>query len=148
MTDAALQPPPLPDRPLRGLILFGHGARDPRWAEPFERLAEQMRARQAQAATEAGDGPGDGPVSLAFLELMTPDLATAVGDQVSAGCRVITVVPVFFGRGAHLRRDFPALLDACRANHPNIEIRSAEAVGEDESVLQAVGAYALRQWQA
>jgi sirohydrochlorin ferrochelatase len=22
-----------------GIILFGHGARDPRWAEPFERLA-------------------------------------------------------------------------------------------------------------
>ncbi|OXH83150.1 cobalamin biosynthesis protein CbiX, partial [Burkholderia multivorans] len=22
-----------------GIVLFGHGARDPRWAEPFERLA-------------------------------------------------------------------------------------------------------------
>lgn len=136
---------PLPADSLRGLILFGHGARDPRWAEPFERLAQQMRARQA---AQAGSDPCAGPVSLAFLEMMTPDLATAVGDQVQAGCRVITVVPVFFGRGAHLRRDFPALLDACRADHPGIEIRSAEAVGEDESVLQAVGAYALQQWQA
>ncbi|MCY0387436.1 CbiX/SirB N-terminal domain-containing protein [Robbsia sp. Bb-Pol-6] len=147
MSDANVLPPSA--TPLRGLILFGHGARDPRWAEPFERLAQQMRARQA--AVRADDGaagsPGAGPVSLAFLELMTPDLATAVGEQVSAGCDVITVVPVFFGRGAHLRRDFPALLDACRASHPDITIRSAEAVGEDESVLQAVGAYALQQWQ-
>lgn len=26
-----------------GIVLFGHGARDPRWAEPFERLAARLR---------------------------------------------------------------------------------------------------------
>jgi sirohydrochlorin cobaltochelatase len=30
-----------------GMILFGHGARDPRWAEPFERLATKLRAQCA-----------------------------------------------------------------------------------------------------
>lgn len=43
-----------------GMILFGHGARDPRWAEPFERLATKLRTMRSA------------PVSLAFLELMTP----------------------------------------------------------------------------
>lgn len=144
MTDATSpSPAPVSAPAARGLILFGHGARDPRWAEPFERLARQMRERQA---AQADDGTL-GPVSLAFLELMTPDLATAVAEQVRAGCRAITVVPIFFGRGAHLRRDFPALLDACRASHPDIAIHSADAVGEEESVLQAVGAYALQQWR-
>jgi len=38
-----------------GIILFGHGARDPRWAEPFERLAARLRAAR-----------GDAPVSLFF----------------------------------------------------------------------------------
>ncbi|MDW9242132.1 hypothetical protein C7S13_1888 [Burkholderia cepacia] len=26
-----------------GIVLFGHGARDPSWAEPFERLAARLR---------------------------------------------------------------------------------------------------------
>ena len=27
-----------------GIVLFAHGARDPRWAEPFERLRSQVKA--------------------------------------------------------------------------------------------------------
>ncbi len=45
-----------------GIVLFGHGARDPRWAEPFERLAARLRGAPSPAAH----------VTLAFLELMTP----------------------------------------------------------------------------
>ncbi|KVN28167.1 cobalamin biosynthesis protein CbiX [Burkholderia pyrrocinia] len=118
---------------MHGIVLFGHGARDPRWAEPFERLAARLRAADAPAAT----------VSLAFLELMTPSLDTAVAAQVAAGCTRITVVPVFFGQGGHVRRDLPQLVDACRAAHPGVEIRCATAVGEDDGVLDAIARYCL-----
>ncbi|WGS41151.1 CbiX/SirB N-terminal domain-containing protein [Burkholderia sp. JSH-S8] len=120
---------------MHGIVLFGHGARDPRWAEPFERLAARLRAADAPAAT----------VSLAFLELMTPSLDTAVAAQVAAGCTRITVVPVFFGQGGHVRRDLPQLVDACRAAHPGVEIRCATAVGEDDGVLDAIARYCLDQ---
>ncbi|WP_175728371.1 sirohydrochlorin chelatase [Burkholderia ambifaria] len=118
-----------------GIVLFGHGARDPRWAEPFERLAARLR----------GSGAPAPQVSLAFLELMTPSLATAVAAQVAAGCTRITVVPVFFGQGGHVRRDLPQLVDACRAAHPNVEIRCATAVGEDDGVLDAIARYCIDQ---
>jgi sirohydrochlorin cobaltochelatase len=116
-----------------GMILFGHGARDPRWAEPFERLATKLRAQRSD------------PVSLAFLELMTPDLPTAIEKLGSDGCNVITVVPVFFGQGGHIRRDLPELLGRCRAMFPSVEIKCAVAVGEDEAVLDAVAEYCVRQ---
>jgi sirohydrochlorin cobaltochelatase len=29
-----------------GLILFAHGARDPRWAAPFEAVAARIRAQR------------------------------------------------------------------------------------------------------
>lgn len=119
----------------RGIVLFAHGARDARWAEPFERLAEKVRAA-------AGTGV---QVSLAFLELMSPDLPAAVAVQVAAGCTSITVVPVFFGQGGHVRRDLPAILDTCRAAHPGVEIRHAIPVGEDDAVLDALAAYCLSQ---
>jgi sirohydrochlorin cobaltochelatase len=117
-----------------GIILFGHGARDPRWAEPFERLASKLRALR-----------DDRPVSLAFLELMSPDLPSAVAAQVAQGCDAITVVPVFFGQGGHVRRDLPEIVEQCRATHPGVAISCATAVGEDEAVLDAVAGYCLRQ---
>ena len=119
----------------RGIVLFAHGARDARWAEPFERLADKLR-------TQAGP---DTRIALAFLELMTPDLPTAVAAQVAAGCTSITVVPVFFGQGGHMRRDLPLAIDACRAAHPGVAIRTSVPVGEDDAVLDALAAYCLRQ---
>lgn len=124
--------------PSRGIVLFAHGARDARWAEPFERLADKLRALA---------GPG-AHVSLAFLELMTPDLERAVAAQVAAGCASITVVPVFFGQGGHVRRDLPLVIEACRAAHPTVDIHSTVPVGEDDAVLDALAAYCLRQLDA
>jgi sirohydrochlorin cobaltochelatase len=122
----------------QGVVLFGHGARDPRWAEPFEQLAEVLR-RQRIA------GGDTGPVTLAFLELMQPDLPSAIAAQANAGCDVVTVVPVFFGRGSHLREDLPALLASCRAAHPALEIRCTTAVGEDPTVQAAIARFCLTQ---
>lgn len=116
-----------------GIILFGHGARDPRWAEPFERLASKLRALRGE------------PVSLAFLELMSPDLPSAVASQVDQGCDAVTVVPVFFGQGGHVRKDLPEIIERCRKAHPDIVISCATAVGEDDGVLDAVAEYCLRQ---
>ncbi|KNH06889.1 Sirohydrochlorin cobaltochelatase [Candidatus Burkholderia brachyanthoides] len=120
-----------------GIILFGHGARDPRWAEPFERLASKLRAAR-----------GDQPVALAFLELMSPDLPSAVASQVADGCEAITVVPVFFGQGGHVRRDLPEVIETYREANPDVAIHCATAVGEDEAVLEAVAGYCLRQIDA
>ncbi|WP_109484058.1 CbiX/SirB N-terminal domain-containing protein [Paraburkholderia sp. C35] len=119
-----------------GIVLFAHGARDARWAEPFERLSARLLALRGEDA---------GPVSLAFLELMTPDLPTAVAAQAAAGVSVITVVPVFFGQGGHIRRDLPVILDQCRSANPSVEIRCSTAVGEDAEVIEAIAGYCLRQ---
>lgn len=122
-----------------GLVLFGHGARDVRWREPFERLAAKLRAARRASAG------GDGRVRLAFLELMEPDLPTAIGELVADGCDVITVVPVFFGQGGHIRKDLPELIQRCQEAQPAVQICCAGAVGEDDAVLEAVAAYCLRQ---
>ncbi|MFC0397792.1 sirohydrochlorin chelatase [Paraburkholderia rhizosphaerae] len=124
-----------------GIVLFAHGARDARWAEPFERLADTLRSLRSAPR----GGPVSGPVTLAFLELMEPDLPTAVTHQVAAGCTTVTIVPVFFGQGGHVRQDLPVIVDQCRAAHPGIEIRCATPVGEDSAVIDAIAQYCLRQ---
>ena len=112
---------------MKAIILFGHGARDIRWREPFDRLANLWRA-QHQAV----------PVELAFLEMMEPSLEEAVAALGAQGATHITVVPVFFGQGGHLRNDFPVLLQECQTKFAQITLSATSAVGEDEAVLQAI----------
>lgn len=109
------------------LILFAHGARDPRWAAPFEAVAE--RVRQARP---------DAPVRLAFLELMTPSLGEAIDELAALGCRSIDVLPLFLGTGGHLRRDLPALIETARARHPGLVLTLHAAAGEQARLIDAM----------
>ena len=118
---------------MKAIILFGHGARDARWREPFDRLAALWQEQH----------PGT-LVELAFLEMMQPSLEEAVGALGSKGATDLTVVPVFFGQGGHLRNDFPVLLEECRVKFPNIQLRATPAVGEDLAVLQAIIEFGAR----
>ena len=117
---------------MNGLVLFGHGARDPQWADPMRRLRDRIVAR----------APGT-PVEVAFLEIMEPDLAGAAAKLLAAGCSRVTIVPLFLGQGPHVRRDLAALIERLRATHPDLEVRCLAAVGEDEGVLEALATYAL-----
>jgi sirohydrochlorin cobaltochelatase len=110
-----------------GLILFAHGARDPQWAEPFERLRDKVEAACPGA-----------PVALAYLDLMTPDLPGAADALVAAGCRALRVVPVFLGRGGHVRKDLRDLVAVVAARHPAVHVEVLPAIGENDLVLQTM----------
>ena len=120
-------------KPMKAIILFGHGARDSRWREPFDRLANLWREQHTGI-----------PVELAFLEMMQPSLEEALATLVLKGATQVTVVPVFFGQGGHLRNDFPVLLDACREKFPQVTLSATPAVGEDLAVLQAIVDFGAR----
>jgi sirohydrochlorin cobaltochelatase len=116
----------------RGLILFAHGARDPRWAEPFEAIAAAVRSRAPDVA-----------VQLAFLELMTPSLDAAADALAAQGVGSIDVLPLFLGTGGHLRRDLPPLVAAVAARQPGIAVRLHPPAGEAPSVMAAMAEHAL-----
>jgi sirohydrochlorin cobaltochelatase len=116
----------------KAMILFAHGARDPKWAAPFQRLQEIVSVRSPDVI-----------VSLAFLELMSPRLPEAVAALATQGAEEVTIVPVFLGQGGHVLRDLPVLLEQLRGNHPSIRFKTAEAVGENADVLNAIASYCL-----
>ncbi len=116
----------------RALVLFAHGARDARWAEPFEAVAARIRHAAPALA-----------VRLAFLEMMAPTLGDAVDSLATAGASEVDIVPLFLGTGGHLRRDLPPLLDAIRAAHPALAIRLHAAIGEHAAVLDAMARASL-----
>jgi sirohydrochlorin cobaltochelatase len=118
----------------QGLILLAHGARDSRWREPFEQLAERIGAKRPEVA-----------VRLAFLELMAPDLLLAGEELVAAGCDALRVVPIFLGQGGHVRDDVPALFEALRKRYSGVDISLSRAAGEDADVIDALASFCIRE---
>ncbi|HEX7328985.1 MAG TPA: CbiX/SirB N-terminal domain-containing protein [Casimicrobiaceae bacterium] len=116
----------------RGLILFVHGSRDPRWAEPFRRVCDLVAMRAPQLS-----------VALAYLESATPDLEQAVAALVAGGARSIRIVPLFFGRGSHLRDDLPQKIDDARRRFSDVAFEVTETAGESDGVVEALAAFAL-----
>ena len=116
----------------RGLLLFAHGARDPRWADPFRRIAARISEREPALAIE-----------LAFLEFISPDLASAGVRLADAGCTQVDVVPLFLGTGGHVRKDLPALLESLAAARPQVRFTLRAVIGEVDSVVEAMALAAL-----
>ena len=115
-----------------GLILFAHGARDPRWAGPFQAVAERLRAQRTGVQ-----------VRLAFLEFMEPSLPAAGAELATAGCQHVAVLPMFLGTGGHVRKDLPLLMEQMRQAHPGLCFTLHPAVGEMPAVTAAMADVAL-----
>ncbi len=117
---------------MKALILFGHGARDPRWKQPFLRIQQMLCTHRPDLL-----------VHLAFLEFMKPDLPELVGQLVAQSCLDIRLVPVFLGQGGHVLRDLPQLIEQLHSVYPGLQIQCSPAVGENDVVLATIASYCM-----
>ena len=117
---------------MKGILLFGHGARNPEWALPFHRIRDVILAREPQALVEPG-----------FLELLQPTFDEAVDCLVRQGATEIVVVPIFMAAGKHVKKDLPLMAANAMERHAGLEIALAAPVGEAVPVLAAMADYAL-----
>ena len=117
---------------MKAILLFGHGARNPEWAQPFHRIRDAILARQPEALVEPG-----------FLELMRPTFDEGVDCLVRQGAAQIVVVPIFMAAGSHIKKDLPQMAADAMGRHAGLVITLAAPVGEAEPVLAAMAEYAL-----
>ena len=117
---------------MKGILLFGHGARNAEWAQPFHRIRDAILAREPEALVEPG-----------FLELMRPTFDEAVDCLVRQGATEIVVVPIFMAAGSHIKKDLPQLAANAMDRHAGLTIELAAPVGEAATVLAAMADYAL-----
>ena len=117
---------------MKGILLFGHGARNPDWAAPFHRIRDTILAGNPDALVEPG-----------FLELMRPTFDEGVDCLVNQGATEIVVVPIFMAAGSHIKKDLPLMAASAMDRHPQISIGLAPPVGEAQAVLSAMADYAL-----
>ncbi len=117
---------------VHGIILFAHGSRDPLWRQPIDTVAARIRQLEPHVQ-----------VRCAYLELMEPDLPASATELAAAGVRSITVVPMFFGVGKHVREDLPGLMTGLRTSHPQVEFTLQSTLGEQAGLIELIAKIAL-----
>ena len=109
--------------PICGVILLGHGSRDPLWRAPIEAVQQRVQRAQPQS-----------PCCCAYLELTEPSLAQAADQLIAQGVRQLRITPMFLGTGKHAREDIPRLVAELQARHPGVQVEVQASVGEDPRV--------------
>jgi sirohydrochlorin cobaltochelatase len=107
-----------------GLLLVGHGTRDPAGLAEFFAAADRIR-----------ELAGGRPLAPCFLELATPNIADGVEQLVRSGVTRIVVVPLLLFSAGHAKRDIPAAVAAATAGYPDVTIRQTSALECDPQIL-------------
>jgi sirohydrochlorin cobaltochelatase len=111
----------------QAVILFAHGARDPRWAASLQALAAAIRVRLCGASVRS-----------AFLEMQSPTLPQALAAAAAEGARRIDIVPVFWAGAGHVDNELPPLIAAFEGTHPGVTIRTLPVLSELPGMLEFI----------
>jgi len=87
-----------------GILVVGHGTRDPIGAEETAAVTHLLSLRYDGIAVEG-----------AFLELLEPSIATGLERLRDRGCRTVVVAPLLLFAAGHARHDVPDALAAAAA---------------------------------
>ena len=103
-------------------ILLAHGSRDEQWRRPFDALMERLGALNSEMCCR-----------LAYLEHCEPDLSSVVAGLYQEGVRSISILPLFFSAGRHLRDDVPRIVRHFLDQFPQLSVSLLEPIGGHSS---------------
>ena len=108
-----------------GIVVAGHGSRDPDAVREFEALVELIRARAPQHVVSHG-----------YLEFASPTIGQAVAANLAAGARQVAVVPGVLLAARHAKNDMPSELLALAREHPAIDFYFGAPLNLHPQLLQ------------
>ncbi len=112
-----------------GVMLCGHGSRDPRAVEEFAAVAATLRRRLTSYETEYG-----------FLEFATPIIRGGLDRLRACGVGRVLAVPGMLFAAGHTKNDIPSVLNTYAAQHPELVIQYGRDLGLDIKLMRAAGA--------
>lgn len=119
MNDTGLQ------RVKTGIVIAGHGSRDPDAVREFEALVELVRERAPEHVVTHG-----------YLEFSSPTIGEAVGANLTAGTRQVAVVPGVLLAARHAKNDMPAEMLAMARDYPDIDFHFGAPLNLHPKLLQ------------
>ncbi len=100
-----------------GVLIVGHGSRNPQANTEFERLV------QAYSSTRP-----DLDLVYGYVELADPTLSIAL-QEISRRCSRVVLLPLFLFAAGHVKNDMSIALERARRENPNIHFSVAHALG-------------------
>jgi sirohydrochlorin cobaltochelatase len=109
-----------------GLMLCGHGSRDPDALAEFEALAAGLRTRLPE--TEIAHG---------YLEFARPIIRDGLEALMARGARRILAVPGMLFAASHVKNDLPWEINNFAAAYPALELRFGRELSIEPKLLAA-----------
>jgi sirohydrochlorin cobaltochelatase len=110
---------------MKGILICGHGSRDPEGVEGFKALVALLRQRYPSHMVDYG-----------FLEFSHPVYAAAVERMYVAGIREIIAIPAILFAGGHAKNDIPFEMNTLQSQYKELRIRLGRHIGITPSILQ------------
>lgn len=111
-----------------GLLLVGHGSRDPATRLEHDALEAKLREEFPDHTVASG-----------FIELSDPPLIDAL-SQLAHACERVVVVPLLLFTGGHMQRDVPKAIADVQRLCPNTEFAVTAPFGTNPITLQLASA--------
>lgn len=108
-----------------GVLLIGHGTREPAGLEEFRDLARRLSQQL-----------GSLPMESCFLELAEPDINAGFARLLSQSVSTVVAAPALLFAAGHAHEDIPRALSLAAAKHPGLSIRQAPVLGGSQSILE------------
>lgn len=111
----------------KAVIIIAHGSRLQQTADEMDELVAKLQKSMTAAL-----------VMPAFMELQKPDLNTSLKKVVDEGIKTISIVPLFFFTGRHMRDDIPAQVEEAKSLYPDCKISMTPCIGHTDEFIDAL----------
>lgn len=108
-----------------GIMIAGHGSRDPDGVREFEALVELIRSRVPKQVVSHG-----------YLEFSSPTIEEALQANMDAGVNKIVMVPGILLAARHGKNDMPSEMLEMARLHPKVDFYFGVPLGLDPLLLQ------------
>ena len=111
-----------------GIVLCGHGSRDPQAVEEFINVVNKIKSRIPNI-----------PVTFGFLEFNRPIIREALDQMRNKGVERVIALPAMLFAAGHTKNDIPAVLNKYSAEH-GLPIIYGRELGLNSLMIGAAGA--------
>src|SRR5687768_5909930 len=111
-----------------GVMVCGHGSRDPLAVAEFSALAQKLESYFP-----------DWPVDYGYLEFARPVIREGLDRLVAQGVRHILAVPGMLFAAGHAKNDIPSVLNTYGFGRPGLTIEYGRELGIDPKMIRAAG---------
>ena len=112
-----------------GVMICGHGSRDPEAVAEFAKAASGLKARLPESDVEHG-----------HLEFARPTIREGLAALAARGAQRVLALPAMLYPARHVKTDLPSEISRFAGDFPRIEMRFCRALSIEPKLLEAAAA--------